>query len=187
MRVSRAGPRGVLVNGGSAGARAEFSVVCGMGVGDAARSEPARALYHGKRGQEAGRGLVELALEQAEDGSWERIGVARVYYLGGFKAEGQAIFDEVLAGKHDDGDAYRIARVYREAGEKEKARVIFERYLAANPDDSRALSEVGAYTLLDGDREVAERLFDRSFAVERDDMWATLQLAGAYLGVAPQQ
>src|SRR3546814_19924320 len=78
-------------------------------------------------------------------------------------------------------------RVYREAGEREKARVIFERYLAANPDDSRALSEVGAYTLLDGDREVAERLFDRSFAVERDDMWATLQLAGAYLGVAPQQ
>src|SRR3546814_2867426 len=98
-----------------------------------------------------------------------------------------AIFDEVLAGKHDDGDAYRIARVYREAGEREKARVIFERYLAANPDDSRALSEVGAYTLLDGDREVAERLFDRSFAVERDAMWATLQLAGAYLGVAPQQ
>src|SRR3546814_10896118 len=80
-------------------------------------------------------------------------------YLGGFKAEGQAIFDEVLAGKHDDGDAYRIARVYREAGEREKARVIFERYLAANPDDSRALSEVRAYTLLDGDREVAERLF----------------------------
>src|SRR3546814_4049609 len=77
-------------------------------------------------------------------------------YLGGFKAEGQAIFDEVLAGKHDDGDAYRIARVYREAGEKEKARVIFERYLAANPDDSRALSEVGAYTLLDGDRRSEE-------------------------------
>src|SRR3546814_9438423 len=74
-------------------------------------------------------------------------------YLGGLEAEGQAIFDEVLAGKHDDGAAYRIARVYRVAGEKEKARVIFERYLAANPDDSRALSEVGAYTLLDGDRD----------------------------------
>src|SRR3546814_168877 len=62
----------------------------------------------------------DLALEQAEDGSWERIGVARVYYLGGFKAEGQAIFDEVLAGKHDDGDAYRIARVYREAVRRRK-------------------------------------------------------------------
>ena len=119
------------------------------------------------------------------DCAW--IGVGRVYYLGGLKAEGQAIFDQVLAGKHDDGDAYRIARVYREAGETEKANAMFERYLAANPDDARALSEVGAYTLLEGNREEAEALFDRSFAAERDDMWATLQAAGAYLGVAPQQ
>src|SRR3546814_18690568 len=107
-------------------------------------------------------------MEQAEDGSWERIGVARVYYLGGFKAEGQAIFAEVLAGQHDDGDAYRIAREYREAGEREKARVIFERYLAANPDASRAMSAYGDSTLLHGNREVAERLLDRPFAVPRD-------------------
>src|SRR3546814_9189371 len=123
--------------------------VCGIGVGYSAKPAPALALYHGKTDQEAARGLLELALEQAEDGSWERIGVARVYYLGGFKAEGQAIFDEVLAGKPDDGDAYRIARVYREAGEREKARVIFERYLAANPDDSRTLSKQGPYPLPD--------------------------------------
>src|SRR3546814_14260445 len=66
--------------------------VCGIGVGYSAKPAPALALYHGQTDQEAARGLPELALEQAEDGSWERIGVARVYYLGGFKAEGPALF-----------------------------------------------------------------------------------------------
>lgn len=179
--------RGIIVNKGVIAAAAAVMFVSGIGVGYSAKPSPAPALYHGKTDQDAARGLLGLALKQAEDGSWERIGVGRVYYLGGLKAEGQAIFDQVLAGKHDDGDAYRIARVYREAGETEKANAMFERYLAANPDDARALSEVGAYTLLEGNREEAERLFDRSFAAERDDMWATLQAAGAYLGVAPQQ
>src|SRR3546814_19102425 len=85
-----------------------------MGVGYSAKPAPALALYHGKTDQEAARGLLELALEQAEDGRRARIGVARVYYLGGFKAEGPAIFEEVLAGKHDRGDGYLIARGSRE-------------------------------------------------------------------------
>src|SRR3546814_10423137 len=151
-------------NKGISAAAAAIVLGCGIGGGYSAKPAPALALYHGKTDQEAARGLLELALEQAEDGSWERIGVARVYYLGGFKAEGQAIFDEVLAGKHDDGDAYRIARVYREAGEKEKARVIFERYLAANPDDSRALSEVGAYTRSEEHTSELQSLIRTSYA-----------------------
>jgi len=175
-----------FVKKGIIAAAAAIMFVSGIGVGYSAKPSLAPALYHGETDQEAARGLLGLALKQAEDGSWEQIGVGRVYYLGGFKAEGQAIFDKVLGGKHDDGDVYRVARVYREAGEKEKASAMFERYLAGNPDDARALSEVGAYTLLDGNHEAAERLFDRSFAAEHDDMWATLQAAGAYLGVAPQ-
>src|SRR3546814_18848980 len=86
-------------------------LVCGIGVGYSAKPAPALALYHGKTDQEAARGLLELALEQAEDGSWERIGVARVYYLGGLEAGGQATFDEVLAGKPDAGDRSEERRV----------------------------------------------------------------------------
>lgn len=163
--------------------------VSGIGVGYGARHkpEPVQAMYHGKAGQEAAKALLEVALAQAGDGSWERIGVGRVYYLGGLKAQGQAIFDAVLAGKHDDGDVYRIARVYREAGEWDKAWPLFERYLNANPEEAKDWAEVGAYTMLAGDREAAERLYDRSFQVEPDELWSTLSAAGAYLGVAPQQ
>ena len=175
------------MNKGIVAAAAAIVFVSGMGVGYSAKPAPAPGLYQGRTVQEAARGLLGLAAKQAGNGSWERIGVGRVYYLGELRDEGQAIFDQLLAGKHDDGDVWRIARVYREAGEKEKAGALFERYLAGNPDDARALSEVGAYALLDGDRERAERLFDRSFAQERDDLWATLQAAGAYLGVVPQQ
>lgn len=160
--------------------------VAGIGVGYAAQ-KLAPTLYHGKAASEAGRALLEAAREQAGDnGSWELIGIGRIHYLGGQKAEGQAIFDALLAGDHEDSDVYRIARVYREAGEWAKAKPLFDRYLAANPKDEKGLAEVGAFYLLNGDREGAERLFDRSFAIT-PEVWATIAAAGAYLGVAPQE
>lgn len=168
-------------------ATAAVLFTAGIGVGYTASMEPAPTMYHGKSSQEAAQALLDIAMQQAGDGSWERIGVGRVYYLGGFKAEGQKIFDDLLAGDHADSDVYRIARVYREAGEWDKAKPLFERYLAANPKEEKDLAEIGAYYLLDGDRETAEKLFDRSYAVEREEMWATLSIAGAYLGVEPQQ
>lgn len=161
--------------------------VMGMGVGYSAKREPAPANYHDQDAREAAQVLLDIALAQAgESGSWERIGVGRVYYLGGFKAEGQAIFDALLAGKHEDSDMFRIARVYQEAGEWEKARPMFDQYLLDNPKDEKDLAEVGAYYLLHGDRATAEQLFDRSYAIEREELWATLDIAGAYLGVVPQ-
>src|SRR3546814_14534962 len=111
--VVRIRPPGGIVNKGIIAAAAAIVFVCGIGVGYSAKPAPALALYHGKTDQEAARGLLELALEQAEDGSWERIGVGRVYYPGGLKAEGQGIFDEVVAGQHDGGSRYRPARGYR--------------------------------------------------------------------------
>jgi tetratricopeptide (TPR) repeat protein len=175
------------MNKGIVAAAAAVVFMAGIGVGYTAKPGPSPAMYHDKPTRDAGKALLDVALLQAGDGSWERIGVGRAYYLGGFKDEGQRIFDELLAGKHDDGDLYRIARVYREAGEWEKAKPLFDRYLAANPKEAKDLAEVGAYHLLDGDRPTAERLFDRSFAADRDEMWATLSTAGAYLGVQPQQ
>ena len=168
-------------------AAAALVFVAGIGVGHGARPEPGPALYHGQEGPAAAKGLLDIALAQAgKNGSWERIGVGRAYYLGGFKAEGQAIFDALLAGRHEDSDVFRIARVYQEAGEWDKARPMFDRYLADNPREEKDLAEVGAYYLLNGDRAAAERLFDRSYEVEREELWATLDIAGAYLGVRPQ-
>jgi len=159
----------------------------GIGVGYAARHTIEPASYQGRAKPDAAKALLDAALVQAgPKGSWERIGVARVWYLAGHKAEAEAIFAPLLGAKADDSDIWRIARVYREAGEWSKAKALFERYLASNPEDEKGLAEVGAYHLLEGDREAAERLFARSFAIT-DEVWATIAAGGAYLGVQPQE
>jgi tetratricopeptide (TPR) repeat protein len=145
------------------------------------------ALYRGQDKKEAGKALLEMAKKQAGKGSWERIGVGRVYYLGGMKAEGQAIFDEVTAKKPEPTDWWRIGRVYWEAGEWDNARAAFEKSLAKNPNDDKGLAELGSYYLLKGDREKAEELFDKSFSIEQSEVWNTGMIAGAYLGVKPQE
>jgi tetratricopeptide (TPR) repeat protein len=163
-----------------------FAAGLGLGIAYAKQQTIDPAVYHGRSKQEAAKALLDLARMQAEDGSWERIAVGRVYYLGGYKSEGQAIFDAVLGGKHEASDEMRVARVYREAGEWAKARPLFDKYVAANPKDEKEIAEIGAYYLMNGDRAAAEKLFERSFAIE-PELWATLAAAGAYLGVAPQE
>ena len=158
----------------------------GIGIGFAAQKKLDTALFQGKSKPEAARALLDAARIQAGDGSWERIAIGRVYYLGGMKADGKAIFDDVLAKKHKPSDEFRIARVYREAGEWAKAKPLFDAYTQANPEDEKELAEVGAYYLMNGDRATAEDLFGRSFHVAAE-MWATIAAAGAYLGVAPQE
>lgn len=160
--------------------------VAGLGVGLAAQKRAEPAAYHDKSPQDAARALLDIARVQADNGSWELIAVGRVHYLGGDKARGQAIFDTLLAGKHEDSDVFRIARVYAEAGDWAKAKPLFDGYVARNPKDKTEIAEVGAYYLLQGDRVGAEQLFDRSFAV-KPELWATIAAAGAYLGVAPQE
>lgn len=173
----------------TAAAAAAVLFVAGIGVGYGAQKlRPTPATYQNKAPRDAGKALLELALAQAgKNGSWERIGAGRVYYLGGFKAEGQAVFDAVLAGKHEDSDVYRIARVYAEAGEWARAKPLFEQFLARNPDDAKAFAEVGAHYLLRGDRATAERMFNSALAIEDNDPWMTEHMAGAYLGVKPQE
>jgi len=160
------------------------------GTGTAAAAQKPRATvatYHGKEAADAGRALLDVALKQAGKGSWERIAVGRAYYLGGFRPEGQAIFESVLGSRPEASDMFRIARVYQEAGEWDLAKAMFERYLAAEPDNEKGLAEIGAYYLLHGDRARAEQLFDRSFQVSPDELWATLAAAGAYLNVRPEE
>lgn len=144
-------------------------------------------LYRGKDEKQAAQDLLTLAKKQAGKGSWERIGVGRVYYLGGMKAEGQAIFDDVTAKKPEPTDWWRIGRVYWEAGEWDKARAAFEKSLEKNPDDDKGLAELGAYYLIKGDRAKAEELFDKAYSIEQDEVWNTAMIAGGYLGVKPQE
>ena len=157
----------------------------GAAVGYAAR-RVIPSDYLGKTKEEAGKSLLQQARAQAGRGSWERIAVGRVYYLAGMKEEGQAIFDEVLSRKAESSDYFRVARVYREAGEWSKAKELFDKYVKQNPNDDKGLAEVGAYYLLNGDRETAERLFERSFKLE-SEMWSTVSAAAGYLGVEPQE
>jgi len=145
------------------------------------------SLYRGKDKKEAAKSLLALAEKQAGKGSWERIGVGRVYYLGGMKSEGQRIFDEVTAKKPEPTDYWRIGRVYWEAGEWDKARESFEKSLAKNPNDDKGLAELGAYYLIKGDRAKAEEMFDKSFNIESGEVWNTGMVAGPYLGVRPQE
>lgn len=160
--------------------------VLGVTAGYAGARKVDASSYHSKSKQEAAKALLEQARQQAGKGSWERIAVGRVYYLGGMKSEGQAIFDEVLGRKPESSDVFRVARVYREAGEWPKAKALFDQYIKDNPKDDKGLAEVGAYYMMNGDRAAAEELFDRSFKLEAE-MWATVSAAGSYLGVAPQE
>ncbi len=166
-----------------------YSLVLALGIaiGIGVAKGVDTSLYHGKEKKEAARALLELALKQAGRGSWERIGVGRVYYLGGMKPEGQAIFDEVMSQKPKSTDWWRLGRVYWEAGEWDKARNAFEKSLAMNPKDDKALAELGAYYMIKGDRAKAEELYDRSFALESGENWNTAAMAGGYLGVRPQE
>ena len=164
-------------------AAALFVLVAPAGL---AAQKIAPSQYHDKDKQEAAHALLEVAKAQAGKGSWERIAVGRVYYLGGFKPEGQAIFDDVLAHNPEGTDLFRIGRIYWQAGERERAMGLFERALRENPKDSSGMAELGAYHLLLGDRAAAETWFDRSFSRE-DDLWATVAAAGSYLEVPPQE
>lgn len=146
----------------------------------------AASQYHDKNKQEAARALLEVAKVQAGKGSWERIAIGRIYYLGGFKAEGQAIFDDVLAHDPEGTDLFRIGRIYRQAGEWDRAKALFERALQEKPKDVQGFAELGAYYMLQGDRATAEQMFDRSFQRE-DELWSTVAAAGSYLGVPPQE
>jgi tetratricopeptide (TPR) repeat protein len=163
-------------------------MVAGIGASEAKGkvAPTATSMYQGQDPQAAAKALLDVAMTQAEGGSWERIGIGRVLYLGGHKAEGESIFNTVLGGKADAGDVYRVARVYAEAHDWAKAKPLFDRFLAMGDFDEKELSEIGAYYMLNGDRATAESYFQRAVQREPASTWSTVRMAGAYLGVTPQ-
>lgn len=159
--------------------------VLGLAAGVAYAKRIETSAYKGKSKKEAALALLQEAKRQAGKGSWERIAVGRIYYLSGMKKEGQEIFDSVLSRKPEASDLFRIARVYYQANEWTRAKELFEQYVAKSPKDDKGLAEIGAYYLLKGDRARAEELFEKSFRLE-DELWATVNAAGAYVGIPPE-
>lgn len=93
-------------------------------------------LYRGQSPQQAAAALLDTAKGQTEDGSWEQIAIGRIYYLGGRKAEGEAMFKALLDRTEKTSDLYRIAQVYAEAGEWPKARPLLDRMLTMKEADA---------------------------------------------------
>lgn len=159
-------------------------LLLGFGLGLSAKDTSAGiGVFRGKPPKEAGVAALVEAERLAEKGSWELIGIGRVYYLSGDKARGQALFDHVTNGKPEGGDWQRIGEVYAEAGENEKAEAYFQKLIASSPKDDTGQSEIGAWYIRNGQREKGEELFSKALARNPDDVWHFVRAAEAYLGV----
>jgi len=161
-------------------------LLCGMGVGFAAKSG-GMDLMRGKPPKEAGLAALQQAEKLAGKGSWELLGVARVYYLSGDKATGQALIDRVLNGKPAPSDWQRTGEIYAEAGETAKAEEQFQKVLAADPKqkDDTGRAEIGAWYIRTGQRDKGEELLGQALARNPDENWHYVRAAEAYLGVPP--
>lgn len=165
-------------------AAAAVCLLLGFSLGLWAKEKPGgMSLMQGKPPKEAAQGALAEAERLAERGSWELIGIGRVYYLSGDKAKGQSYFDRVTSGKPEGSDWQRIGEVYAEAGEKDKAEACFQKMLAANPKDDTGQSEIGAWYVRNGQREKGEELFAKALARNPDDVWHYVRAAEAYLEV----
>ena len=96
----------------------------------------ATTMYGAQAPQQAATALLEAARTQTDGGSWEEIGIGRVLYLGGRKAEGEVLFNAMLARTQATSDVYRIAQVYIEATEWPKARPLLDRMLTMKEHDA---------------------------------------------------
>ena len=156
----------------------------GMGIGYAAKVKgPGISIAAGKPAKDAARAALQEAERLAGDGSWELIGVARVYYLSGDKAKGQALIDKVMT-KAEPSDLFRIASLYAEAGENARAEPLFVKALQADPKDDTGQAEVGAWYLRTGQREKGEELFGKAFSRHPDELWHYVRMAEGFLNVS---
>ncbi len=159
-----------------------FLVGTSVGLWAKGSSGAGISALRGKAPKEAGRAALAEAEKLAGTGSWERIGVGRVYYLSGDKAKGQALFDAVTGGKTKPSDWQRIGDVYAEAGEAEKAEACYQKVLV-DPKDDTGQSEIGSWYIRTGQREKGEGLIAKALDRNPDEMWHYVRAAEAYLGV----
>jgi tetratricopeptide (TPR) repeat protein len=171
-----------------AAALAAGCLLFGMGVGFAAKEKsPGIDLMRGKPPKEAGIAALQQAEKLAGKGSWELLGIARVYYLSGDKAAGQALIDRVLNGKAEASDWQRAGEIYADAGETARAEEQFQRVLAADKKqkDDTGRAEIGSWYIRIGQREKGEELLAQALTKNPEEMWHYVRAAEAYLGVPP--
>ncbi|MBV8341797.1 MAG: hypothetical protein JO173_05385 [Gammaproteobacteria bacterium] len=171
-----------------AAALAAGCLVIGAAIGTAAKEKgPGIELVRGKPPKEAGLAALAEAERLAGSGTWELLGVARVYYLSGDKARGQALIDRVLGGKAQGSDWQRVGEIYADAGEQQKAEEQFQKMLALDVKgkDDTGRAEVGTWYIRIGQRDKGEELLAQALARNPDEVWHYVRAAEAYLGVPP--
>ena len=161
-----------------------LSVGWALAKSSTARTDP--SLYKGKEANSAAEALLQTAVSQAGDDSWQNIAIGRVYYLSGNREKGETFFQKATARKPGKEDWRRISRIHAEAKEWDKAATAMGKALSLDPKDEGNQAELGAILILKGDRAGAESQFDSSFKRKPDEFWNTINAAGAYLGVSPQ-
>ena len=158
----------------------------GIGVGLVAKEKPpGMEVIRGKPAKDAGMAALQEAEKLAGGGSWEQLGVARVYYLSGDKAKGQALIDKVLNAKPQGSDWQRAGEIYADAGEPLKAEEAFHKALIAGPKDDTGMAEIGAWYIRTGQRAKGEELFSQALARNPGELWHYVRAAEALLGVPP--
>ncbi len=157
----------------------------GIGVGYAAKEKPpGMDAIRGKPAKEAAMSALATAETLAGEDTWQLIAIARVYYLSGDKAHGQAIIDRVNASKGAKGnDWQRIGRIYSEAKENAKAEEFFNKTLAYDAKDDSGRAEIGAWYIRNGNRDRGEQLLTEAFARHADDPYHYIRAAEGLLGV----
>lgn len=171
-----------------AAALAAGCLLLGMGVGYAAKDKsPGIDLLRGKPAKEAGLAALQQAEQLAGKGSWELLGVARVYYASGDKAKGQELIDRVLSGKSEPSDMQRAGEIYAEAGDTAKAQELFEKVLAADKKqkDDTGRAEIGAWYIRFGQRDKGEELLGQAMTRNPNESWHYVRAAEGYLGLKP--
>lgn len=169
---------------GFVAALAAGCLVFGVGIGLAAKEKlPGMDIMRGKPAKDAGLAALQEAEKLAGKGSWELLGVARVYYLSGDKAKGQALIDRVLSAKPTGGDWQRVGEIYAAAGENAKAAEDFDKTLSADAKDDTGRAEIGAWYIRTGQRDKGEELLAQAMARNPDSVWHYVRAAEAYLEV----
>jgi tetratricopeptide (TPR) repeat protein len=171
----------------AAAALAAACLTLGAGIGYAAKVKgPGMSLAAGKAPKEAALAALQEAERIAGKGTWELLGIARVYYVSGDKMRGQSLIDKVMSGDNGPSDWHRIGMIYAEAGENAKAEPFLQKALVAEPKDDTGQAEVGAWYIRTGQREKGEELFTKAFARNPDELWHYVRLAEAFLNVPPK-
>ena len=162
------------------------TLILGIGIGVASNKSTSLgiAAIQGKAPKDAAASALAEAERLAGKGSWELIGVGRVYYLSGDKVRGQALFDRVTSSKPEASDWQRIGEVYAEAGENDRASELFQKVLAINPKDDTGQAEIGSWYIRVGQRDRGEALVAQALQRSPDEVWTYVRVAEAFLGVA---